>query len=69
MRRLGFQNLNQLRKRSIITSSSSILVPQETILSSHIHKPKTDHPNSFSFLRESNSSSSCPICFSSDSSD
>ncbi|CAA7019028.1 unnamed protein product [Microthlaspi erraticum] len=69
MRRLGFHNLNQQRTRRIITSSSSsspTLLPhlassfQETILSSQNLKPKTDLPSSFIFLRESNSSISCP---------
>lgn len=76
MRRLGFQKLNHQRTRRIITSSS-ILLPhpasssssQETILSSQIPKPKTDFPSSFSFLRESKSSISCPVRFSSDSSE
>lgn len=70
MRRLGFHNLNQQRTRKIITSSSSTLLPhlvsscQETILSPQDPKPNTDLPSSFSFLRETKPSISCPVRFS-----
>ncbi|CAF1863041.1 unnamed protein product [Brassica oleracea] len=67
MRRIGFHNLNQQRTRRILTSSSSStvlphLAPscQETILSPQDPKPKTDLPSSFSFLRETKPSISCP---------
>ncbi|XP_013747077.2 uncharacterized protein LOC106449964 [Brassica napus] len=66
MRRIGFHNLNQQRTRRILTSSSSTVLPhlapscQETILSPQDPKPKTDLPSSFSFLRETKPSISCP---------
>lgn len=72
MRRLGVHNLNQQRTRKIITSSasSSTILPhlasscQETILSPQDPKPNTDLPSSFSFLRETKPSISCPVRFS-----